>query len=156
MPALSPRPTTYVYFDGESHYHRTEEAWRKINGPIARLEMARLRTHPDGGGVLVIPDARVFLTRPMVGEIRVVYFTSVVGSDDDEHSTKVRLREFGVESVVVREEKKLAKRREDALSDSGLIEKPKGVDAALAVRVLEDAYHDNFDMCRMYTSDVDI
>ena len=37
----------------------------------------------------------------------------------------------------------------------GLIEKPKGVDISLAVRMLNDAHLQSFDDCHLYTSDAD-
>jgi uncharacterized protein (TIGR00288 family) len=36
-----------------------------------------------------------------------------------------------------------------------LLIKPKGVDIALAVRMLEDATYNNFDRCILVTSDID-
>ena len=51
--------------------------------------------------------------------------------------------------------KQLADRRTHTRTDLGLLEKPKGVDIGLTVRVLEDAYHNIFDTCYLFTSDID-
>ena len=56
---------------------------------------------------------------------------------------------------VIRERRQLSNRRRDLLVSEGIIEKPKGVDISLAVRVLEDAYRGIFNICYSFTSDID-
>jgi uncharacterized protein (TIGR00288 family) len=41
------------------------------------------------------------------------------------------------------------------MSNAGVVEKAKGVDIGLSVRVIEDAYHNIFDTCYLFTSDID-
>jgi len=71
------------------------------------------------------------------------------------HELMVTLRDFGLEPSIVHERSDLKAQRQNVLNTQQLIEKPKGVDIALAVRMLEDAYHQAFDVCHLYTSDVD-
>jgi uncharacterized LabA/DUF88 family protein len=87
--------------------------------------------------------------------IRRVYFTSVIGSPEDFHFARTLIRSFGFEPEVIKEPMKQAERRENRLRDAGLIEKPKGVDIALSVRMLADAHNDLFDTCYLFTSDAD-
>ena len=147
---------TYKYFDGESHYIRSRDAWRAIHGPHATLEGLRVNSQPQREMVLVIPKAHILLIRNFDSGHRCVYFTSASGDEDALYDMRVQVRGFGVEPVIIPERKALAEQRKNALNNLQVIEKAKGVDAALAVRVLEDAYNDNFDTCEIHTSDVDI
>jgi uncharacterized LabA/DUF88 family protein len=65
------------------------------------------------------------------------------------------IRGYGLEPEVILERRKLTNQRECVLKDTGVIEKPKGVDIALCVRMLEDAYRNNFSTCFLLTSDMD-
>jgi uncharacterized protein (TIGR00288 family) len=56
---------------------------------------------------------------------------------------------------VVRELKAQADRRKETLGKASILEKAKGVDIGLSVRAMEDAYHNNFDTCYLFTSDID-
>lgn len=145
-----------VYIDGESHYIRTERAWWELHGKDASLECLRYTGHTDDRMVLVRPKATVFWSRRMsAGASRSVYFTSTVTDAPTLHQIKVDLRNFDLEPHVVLEKKQAAERRQNKLRDAGVIEKPKGVDIALAVRMLEDAYRQTYDRCHLYTSDAD-
>lgn len=147
---------TYVYIDGESHYLRSEQAWRKIHGPQASLDQLRYANQADEQIILVHPKAKVFWTRRMnPGAQRTYYFTSAVGDDPALHEIKVTLRDFELEPIVIQERNQLAKRRQNALQAESLIEKPKGVDIELAVRMLLDAFAKAYDVCHLYTSDID-
>ena len=84
-----------------------------------------------------------------------VYFTAFAGEDDTLHALRVRLRENGFEPQIVKERRSLAKQRENVRGNEGIIEKPKGVDIALAARMLEDAHRNVFKECILFTSDVD-
>ena len=86
---------------------------------------------------------------------RAMYFTSVVGDELALHNLMVTLRNFDLEPSIVRERSELAAHRQNLLNKQQIIEKPKGVDIALAVRMLEDTFHQAFDVCHLYTSDVD-
>jgi uncharacterized LabA/DUF88 family protein len=86
---------------------------------------------------------------------RAIYFTTYTGTPEGLHAARVRLREAGFEPQVVLEQKDLAKRRENVLRKDALLIKGKGVDVALTVRMLEDAYHGNYDTCIVLTSDID-
>jgi len=147
---------TFLYVDGESHFIRSESAWRDLHGPQASLDHLRYIGQTDDRLVLVVRDAKVFWTRKMNPSVqRAVYFTSAVGNDDARHQIMVSLRNFDLEPAVLTELGKLAAQRGNVLQTQQLIEKPKGVDIALAVRMLEDAYHEAYDACHLYTSDVD-
>ncbi len=151
MPALE-----YVYVDGESHFIRSQDAWRKLHGPDARLEQLRYVGQPDDRLVFVNPKAKIFWTRKMnPGAERTTYFTSFVGDDAALHEVMVELRAFELEDAIVSESRQQSEQRKNALQQQCLIEKPKGVDIALAVRVLEDAYRNLFQVCHVYTSDAD-
>jgi uncharacterized LabA/DUF88 family protein len=146
----------YVYIDGESHYIRSENAWRQLHGEEACLERLRYVNQPDDRMVLVLPEAKVFWTRRMNPNVlRATYFTSASGDEPARHQIMVTLREFGLEPSIVQERSGLRAQRQNVRTTQQLIEKPKGVDIALAVRMLEDAFHQTFDVCHLYTSDVD-
>jgi uncharacterized LabA/DUF88 family protein len=146
----------YVYIDGESHYIRSQEAWRLIYGKDASLEAIAQKGNPSRDHILVIPKAKVFWVRWTfeTGE-RNVYFTSASADEPAVHDIRIQLRSADLEPYVVAERRKLAAQRQNVLKSTGVIEKAKGVDAALSVRVLEDAYHDNYNECVIYTSDAD-
>jgi len=146
----------FVYVDGESHFIRSENAWRSLHGDDACLGQLRYVGQPDDRLILFLPKAKVFWTRKMSpGAQRSIYFTAVAGDDVARHEINVSLRDFGVEPAVVAEVGTLAKHRSNVLKTEKLIEKPKGVDIALATKMLEDAFHQAFDVCHLYTSDVD-
>lgn len=146
----------FAYIDGESHFIRSEDMWRKIHGPDACLDRFRHVGQTDDRMVLFKEKAKVFWTRRMIpGVMRATYFTSAVGNESKLHEIKLALRNFNLEPYVVPERKPLAERRQNILRDKQLIEKPKQVDIALAVRMLEDANLQVFDVCHLYTSDVD-
>ncbi len=142
-----------VYVDGESHFIRSETDWKNEHGDDALLGEARTSTPGSPDQVLFIPEAKVFWMR-LWGPA--VYFTSMVGDERQMYDVKVRMREFDLEPRIVPERGDLAKRRANRLRDAHIIEKAKGVDAALSVRVLEDAYRDLFRDVMLYTSDVDV
>lgn len=149
---------TYVYIDGESHFIRSQEAWRDLHGKDAQLEQLRYIDQPDEALVLVEPRAHVFWTRKMnPGVDRAIYFTSAACDEKTMHKYKVRLRRFDLDPHIVKEPKKLANGRKNVLGNSHVIEKAKGVDIALTVRMLENALSlcNTFDICHLYTSDVD-
>jgi uncharacterized LabA/DUF88 family protein len=143
----------YVFIDGESHFHRSECAWRRIHGNDASLERLKYIGEMKN---LVLADAKakVFWTRKLSpGADRTYYFTSTFGDSAAHHEIQKRLREFGLESHVVLERKVLRDQRENLRTSQHLIEKPKGVDIALAVRMLEDTEY--YEECHLYTSDID-
>lgn len=146
----------FVYIDGESHFIRSENAWRHLHGEEACLDRLRYAGQADDRLVLVLPKAKVFWTRRMNPDVeRATYFTSAVGDDAALHEMMVTLRDFGLEPAIVPERSDLRAQRLNVLNTQQLIEKPKGVDITLTVRMLEDTYHQSFDVCHLYTSDVD-
>jgi uncharacterized LabA/DUF88 family protein len=147
---------SFVYIDGESHFIRSEHAWRILHGEGACLEQLRCIGSPDNHLVLVRPKAKVFWTRRMnPGVKRSYYFTAAAGDDSAHHDLMVALRNFDLEPFVVKELKAREQQRQNALKTQQVIEKAKGVDIALAVRMLEDAHVGAFDTCHLYTSDAD-
>lgn len=147
---------TFVYIDGESHFIRSENAWRSLHGPEASLDCIRYVGQPDERLVLVLPKAKVFWTRKMNPDVkRAIYFTAGFGDAASLHEIKVKLRAFDLEPSIIPERRDLALQRQNVLQTQQLIEKPKGVDITLAVTMLEHAYNQAFDVCHLYTSDVD-
>lgn len=145
-----------AYIDGESHYIRAEKAWQAIHHKSATLNNLRYRDDADDKLVLVDPRAKVFWTRRLnPGISRAVYFTAATYDSKALYSLKLRMREYDLESVVIPELKKLSDQRANDLKENGIIEKPKQVDIALAVRMVRDAEKDNFDTFYLYSSDVD-
>ncbi|NNM85164.1 MAG: NYN domain-containing protein [Phycisphaerales bacterium] len=146
----------YVYVDGESHFIRSEYAWREIHGSEACLERLQYIGQKDRDMVLAIPKAKIFWIRTMsAGVRRATYFTSAVGDADFIYGINRKLRDFNVDSHVIVEKRDLADRRANTLKQSQIIEKPKGVDISIAVRMLDDSFASHFEVCHLYTSDVD-
>lgn len=160
----------YLYVDGESHFIRSRECWKKLHGTDAELEEATCNTVVTGGLLsgrqnLAVNYKSKFFWAPIIASYswtyesfnisRAVYFTSFSGMPDELHRVKVEIRESGFEPYVIPESSKLAKQRESTLQLAGVIEKAKGVDIALSVRMLEDAYRDNYRLCILLTSDID-
>jgi uncharacterized LabA/DUF88 family protein len=172
----------YIYVDGESHFIRSEKAWQEIHGQDASLEHARPNSHVLVSHCIFSPATvfaddhyRLFfdahsifsniyhlprLRGPGYGVLpatmhRAVYFTSISGDSPELHRAQAALRNHGFEPWVKHEKRALKQQRDAALEKEGIIEKAKGVDIALATRMLEDAYQNNFDACMLFTSDVD-
>lgn len=141
--------------DGESHFHRAEEAWQKVHGDHVRLENLRYIENPDDQLVLVNPKARVFWTRRMNPGLPTYYYTSISGDVDAVFDLQRTLRQFDVEPEVVVEVKQLYDKRANLLKREGLIEKAKGIDAAIFVTMMEGAYEERYDLINLYTSDID-
>jgi uncharacterized LabA/DUF88 family protein len=145
-----------AYIDGESHYIRCEKKWQELHGATASLECLRYKDDSSDKLVLVNEKAKVFWTRRMNPEVlRAVYFTCSSCNGSMLHEIKLSLRAYGLEPAIYPERKPLADQRTNLLVNEGIIEKAKQVDIALAVRVLEDANKDAFDVFHLYTSDVD-
>jgi uncharacterized LabA/DUF88 family protein len=86
---------------------------------------------------------------------RAVYFTSFSGDDDELYKKQVMIRELGLEPHIVHEDRQHADQRENTLANYNIIEKAKGVDIALTVRMIEDGYRHNYQQCFLFTSDID-
>jgi uncharacterized LabA/DUF88 family protein len=146
---------TYAYVDGESHFIRARAACKNVFGGDAELD------HLDvvhGGFIKIRFECKFYWLRRNHDGFppeRMIYFTSVTGNEPIIIEHQKWIRDQGFEPVVIREEKALAKRREADLKEFKMIEKPKGVDIALATRMLEDAVNGNYKFCRLYTSDAD-
>lgn len=162
---------TYVYVDGESHYVRSSTLWRKLYGDEADLSWIGVRDRPSGGvsypnsgppAVRVEARTKFFwdtyypflAPHPRIID-GAIYFTAFSGDEVDFHNVCVAIRKHGFDPRVTRERSHLAEQRKNRLSNTGLLEKAKGVDVGLAVRLLEDAYHNIFDVCYLFTSDID-
>jgi NYN domain len=147
----------YVYVDGESHFIRAREACKRVFGQD--VELQDLKPYSNRGRPpLVKSECKFYWHRDpddVVTFARQVYFTSAVGDDGQLSEYRIWIRDHDFEPEVIKEAKTLAKRRESDLKDFQIIEKPKGVDITLATRMLEDATLDNYDGCRLYTSDAD-
>jgi len=163
----------HVYIDGESHFIRTEQAVKEVFDASATLESMIEQIETKQQEHLALNSfyalcfdrrCKFFWTDDAVDTVwnRTktapdcrVYFTSFSGDEDTLHSLKVKLRNYGFEPQIVKEVRSLAKQRGTTLGNDGIIEKPKGVDIALSVRMLEDAHRGAFQECILFTSDVD-
>lgn len=164
--------TIYIYVDGESHFIRSEAYWKALHGTDAKLEEIEAdSTTMSPNSFLPQPrfhfyerakffwDAEVLHLLGIYGiqnyVNRAVYFTSCSGDPDSLHSARAFIRRVGFEPHVIQEPSDLSRRRANRLSDAALIEKAKGVDIALSVRMVEDAYLGNYQKCVLFTSDAD-
>lgn len=168
----------YVYVDGENHYIRTQDCWREIHGPLATLDHIRPDESTYVPNHVLITKSAKRLTLDEKGKVfwdkwilglgnfrldllldtliaRAYYFTSFAGDPNDLHALRRLLRSAGFEPVVVEEKSTLANQRANVLAQQRIIERAKGVDIALTVRLLEDAHRDLFDQCVVFTSDAD-
>lgn len=164
----------HAYVDGESHYERSLALWKLLHGHHAELSHIEPSTpssgtaaYPDAGKPLIRLDARSkFFWDPLYPFIPpypfgghvidgAVYFTAFSGDEDTHHQASVAIRKQRFDPRIVRERKQLADHRKHQALSHGLLEKAKGVDISLSVRVLEDAYHNIFDVCYFFTSDID-
>jgi uncharacterized LabA/DUF88 family protein len=165
---------TCVYVDGESHFARSEWLWKQCHVNAAELShivsiglVPGGLAYPDPDEPYVCLEARAkffwdkrypylapnpFREHPIDNA---VYFTAVSGDDTICQDVRVSIRKHRFDPQVTKEPKELADQRKNRLRNYGIIEKAKGVDIALSVRVLEDAYHNIYDSCYLFTSDID-
>jgi uncharacterized LabA/DUF88 family protein len=144
-----------TYIDGESHYERLLAAWRKLHGDKASLNQLRFKDDPDERLILHLPNAKVFWTRRWSPGQRTIYFTAVSGDLPVVHDARKKIREFDLDPHVVHEKKANAEQRRNLLESAVLIEKPKGVDCAIFVRMMDEAHSGLYQICNLYTSDAD-
>lgn len=166
---------TAVYVDGENHFLRTREACRRVLGDALELEQVEKErrvvgapAYPDEDKPIVEANREVFFfwdkhafdylaktyRHAIASYARSVtfgvYATSITGDADKAHEARVWIRDRGFDPVVHHEPSANRKNR----GDDGRW-KAKTVDVALAVRVLEDAYHEVYEACYLFTSDLD-
>jgi uncharacterized LabA/DUF88 family protein len=152
----------YAYVDGESHYQRSIDSLKTRFGLSSEsLDVTRLRAaNPNKSPLTLNAKGCLFWVHPYLSFHvkkfdRIVYFTSMVGSGDQVFKLQQQIRDADMEPEVVVETSDLAEQRKYKREQGGMIYKPKGVDIALAVRMLEDAYLDNYQTAVLFTSDVD-
>lgn len=164
--------TVYVFVDGESHYIRCDQACKAAFGPD--VELSQLTASPWAKGMTTFrmepavschPKAKFFWDSTILNQVfnsnlmhlaaRAVYFTSLSGDDNEFFEANRLIRDVRFEPYVVREKRGLVRQRANVLKQEQVIEKAKGVDIALAARMLEDAYHGNYTDCVLFTSDID-
>ena len=166
---------TYIYVDGESHFERSIALWRELHGKHAHLSQIKhggigisgTASYPNSQKppIRLEPRARFFWDTcypflppyPYNGSViaLAVYFTAFSGDEDTFHEVCVAIRSQRFAPHVIHELRQLADRRQNRLTNVGVVEKAKGVDIGLSVRILEDAYHNVFDVCYLFTSDID-
>jgi uncharacterized LabA/DUF88 family protein len=158
----------YLYVDGECNYSMAEKCAKKTFGD--EIDLGRITDNGSVGlpgikqQVWHHAGAKFFWDWHFPCRLghdpslisRSVYFTAFTGSQDDLPKAKEFIRAAGFEPHVVLEGKDNKQERENRLKNDHLIVKAKGVDVALAVRMLEDAYHGNYDTCLLATSDADV
>lgn len=174
-PILRLNMVSVVYVDGENHFLRTEKVFKMQREEHTSLERAwKNRTvvgaaaYPDESEPIVEADRSFFFfwdkqvldylekTLPRVvgrgvrNVMRGVYATSCYGDVETVHQARVWIRKKGFDPLVVHELRGAREQRENRVQ-----KKAKTVDLALAVRILEDAYHDAYDVCYLFSSDLD-
>jgi uncharacterized LabA/DUF88 family protein len=162
----------YLYVDGESHFCTAEKCWKNLHGQdknLSSLDYPKGDTARMSHQIALYEPAKFFWDPSVPPKIfnrffntdysrmieRKVYFTSFTGTETGLHDAQVKIREAGFEPDVVREVKDLAQQRQNQLTQNGVLIKAKGVDVSLSVRMLEDAYHGNYEWCILATSDAD-
>jgi uncharacterized LabA/DUF88 family protein len=151
----------YVYVDGESHYAMSEKCMKRAIGKHALMENLTHLKIGERYQVFHNANAKLFWCGDFLDKVNIeaqlvarsVYFTVYHGQNTDLHTAKTYIRTAGFEPWIVHEQKDLAKQRDKQLQTDGILTKPKGVDIALAARMLKDAPH--YDECVLATSDVD-
>jgi len=161
--------SVYLYVDGESHYIGTEKCWERLH-PGMGLERLRVKDeYCHATGFLMVPRIRLhhessfFWDAQLTSWLhsndyyvhRPVYVTSIRNDATIEHEAAKYIRDTGFEPVLIREDKEKRKQPEADLTQRQLLIKPKGVDIALTVRMMEDAQRDLFRSCFLVTSDAD-
>jgi uncharacterized LabA/DUF88 family protein len=161
-----------LYVDGESHFIRTEQAWKGLQGDTATLETigeispGSSQAFPNGSIRNAFVDRRCkffwdvsatgrYLQAVEFRPQHAVYFSSCSGDEEILHEVRLKIRSADFEPRIIKERADLAKRRANQLADAQILDKPKGVDIAMAIRILEDAYRNLFDRCLLFTSDID-
>jgi uncharacterized LabA/DUF88 family protein len=161
----------YLYVDGESHYLMADKCWKKIFGDTADLKSLGYSESASGLShrIAIYQPAKFLWDPSLPGKIfrseynvdysrlitRQVYFTTFTGTPEGLQDARVAIRKAAFEPEIVHELKDLCDQRKNRLKQDGLLIKAKGVDISLAVRMLDDAYHNNFDWCVLATSDID-
>jgi uncharacterized LabA/DUF88 family protein len=152
--------TVFVYVDGESHYIRAENRAKNLWGCTSLEQVERQITSGPASGTLSVREkGHVFwdthFINPHPRPARMYYFTSYGGSPKDEDELRDYLRALDFEPEVVKEVKDDSGSRANRLRDGNVIEKPKGVDIALTVRMMEDAQQNCFTTAHLFTTDSD-
>ena len=164
----------YLYVDGESHYIRSEAACKEVFGRERTLadiivdQRYTDRVNIPMGTITCEPKLRFFWDNQSVHRAtgrtghpqfpyvdRKTYFTSLVGTDPELFEANKFVRAQGFEPCIVKEKKSLQAQREQGLERTQVIEKAKGVDIALATRMIADAFNDLYAECYLFTSDID-
>jgi hypothetical protein len=108
-------------------------------------EAARSATDPKGEYLGRLGAHRAPRNDPAQERVNcAVYFTSASGDSNQIHSGRVKIRQNGFEPQISEEHRTLADQRANVRHQRLLIEKAKGVDIGLSVRILEDAYMNAF------------
>ena len=166
---------TAVYVDGENHFLRTREVCRSAFGNSRSLEEVKKQrrvsgaaAYPDECEPIVEAKREIFffwdkhimdylkksfrraIAAPARSVVFGVYATSTTGAADKAHKARVWIRDRGFDPLVHHELSDARKSREGESRS-----KAKTVDVALAVRILEDAYHNVYDACYLFSSDLD-
>jgi uncharacterized LabA/DUF88 family protein len=163
IPNFSDPHATYIYVDGESHYIRSTACIKDLLGPNADLTQITTLDKSDAAKIHVYPQSNFFWDDHLILQIGVgeqhirrrVYFAAIPGDSPAVYRAQVSFRNAGFEPQVIKELSQATKQRKAILETDAVIDKPKGVDIMLAVRMLEDAYRNNYQQCLLFTSDVD-
>lgn len=164
----------YAFVDGESHYTRTLAAFRHAHGEDANIATAKHKISSTGSAAFpngALPYIRLLPSAKFLWDVHypflapgslngraiehAEYFTATSGDQEAFHNACVTIRAHGFTPHVAHEPTQLASRRAERRESLNLLEKAKGVDIGLSVQLLEGAYHNNFDICYVFTSDID-
>lgn len=173
---------TYIYVDGENHFHLSKDSAAAVFGhqdaieAIAAAEIPPFGSFPHASDTVTTrfhldKDSLFFWDNGVMSQFykriqRAVYVTSCIGrqkTEDGQQTTPEQqrnavsrtLRAHGFESIVVIEEKRENTRRRKIRENVQLLEKPKGCDIALSTRMVADAAMNLYEECCLFTSDAD-
>lgn len=168
----------YIFVDAENHFLRSVKvAERVIGSPdaakalgIAKLTRRKVGFPRTGGPFKFLYDQDLHFfwdkdvcdesgvpshIKPSVILARAIHVCPSLPDDPTVHRTRETLRQYGFERVVILEQKKLRKQRENLLNQDKILDKAKGCDIALATRMVADTAADLYDYCFLFTSDAD-
>ena len=168
----------YLFVDGENHFIRSQAAAEDVIGSpkaaeafaLAQIDVGSSTRFPAKAGgssrFLWRPDLQLFWDRTSLATAfgyelsqvrlsRAVYSCAFTGEDSKIHQARVGLRQHDFEPIVIHEPKDQKASRDASRRQHGLIEKAKGCDIAIAVRMVADAAADLYDCCYLFTSDAD-
>jgi hypothetical protein len=174
----------YVYVDAENHFLRTTNAAREaidyerapeifasqmLHQYYSGSQVPQVKVTTAGNQWTYAPELMLFWQFQLVhGRLgyshgkaadfrRTIFVAPCSGDDDAAHAMRMGLRNYGFDPLVIDEKRNLQKQRElkRTTAPELVLDKAKGCDIALAIRMVTDASSGLFDACHLFTSDAD-